>query len=278
MSASVDSSGADTPSRSHSHVRVAPLERMFPSSARVTPAGPSQAIVRQSPSTLVASEIAMIDEPVPYDAFTDPGRHPALANNAACESPRTPATGVPIAAGPSATVVGTRGIDETTSGRHSTGTSNPSHSSGSQATVAMSSSDVRLALPASVRWRPVRRHSSHESIVPTLTRPVRARLRSGSYASSSQEILAAENMGSSSRPVRVSTTSARCARRSQIATARWSCQDNAGPSGLPVTASQATTVSRCVEREMPSTCPVVACVAATTELQIASASCSTQPG
>jgi hypothetical protein len=96
----------------------------------------------------------MIEEPVPYDALTDPGLHPALANSAACESPRTPATGVPISAGPSAIVVGTIGIDETTSGRHSNGTPNPSHSSGSQATVAMSSSDVRLALPASVRCVP----------------------------------------------------------------------------------------------------------------------------
>jgi hypothetical protein len=68
----------------------------------------------------------------------------------------------------------------------------PSSSTSSQSSVSRFISIVRLALVTSVMWRPVRFHSSHESIVPNSTSPASARASSPSTWSSSQRIFGPE--------------------------------------------------------------------------------------
>ena len=227
----------------------------------------------------------MIDDPVPYVAFTWPGRQPACANRAACESPITASTGIPSRRGGSPRIAGNGPADETTVGSTLSGTPKSSSSSGCHPQVLMSSSCVREALPTSITWSPPRRLSSHESTVPRQSSPRRLRERSGSWASSSQVAFGAENIGSTGRPLSARTRSpAPSARsRAQWGVVRWSCQLSSGPTGSPLARSQSTSDSRCVLRPTAATaepsCPSRhRATAARTLSQISVADCSTQPG
>ena len=122
-------------------------------------------------------------------------------------------------------------------------------------------------------------------MVPMQTSPAFARARPCGKLSKSQHAFAAENMGSSGKPLLRRTGARKPFLRSeaQIGCVRWSCQDNTGVSASPLRRSQTTQDSRCVLRPIDTT-RLALCVSSTsltarlTLPQISSASCSTQPG
>lgn len=236
---------------------------------------------------------AITEEPVPKVAFTTPGRQPAWANRAACESARTARTGTPSSTGWRLRTAGNGPVEATTVGKQAAGTWKISSRSSDQAPVARSRSWVREALPISVTAPSAvplsgvvsNRDSSHASIVPTHHSPADVRARDGSYSSRSHPILSAENIGSRGSPVVAKTRSAWPARSSAAAVSavRWSCQLRTGPMTVPLRRSQRTTVSRWTLRATPATWPTArssrqARAACCTLRQMSSASCSVQPG
>jgi hypothetical protein len=113
--------------------------------------------------------------PVPYVHFASPVARQAWANNAACWSTASPATG--SGRSPNAVVSPTGPAQGTISGRAAGSTPNSAQARSDHATRSRSSSSVREAVAASVTARPVMRCSSHASVVVT-TPPSTPRSRS----------------------------------------------------------------------------------------------------
>ena len=120
-------------------------------------------------------------------------------------------------------------------------------------------------------------------MVPKASSPRAARSRAPGIVSSSHFTLVPEKYGSSSSPVFAVTLASwpadfSCA---QISAVRRSCQTSALWIGTPVARSQITVVSRWLVRPSAATGPACAKASRTVEstvAQIASGSCSTQPG
>ena len=131
---------------------------------------------------------------------------------------------------------------------------------------------------------PPKRDNRNASIVPIQTSPAFARAWPCGNLSKSHRAFAAENIGSSGRPLmrRMCGPQPRLRSEAQIDSVRWSCQDNTGVRASPLPRSQTTQDSRCVLRPTDTTRFAVAASSASltarrTLPQISSASCSTQP-
>ena len=170
-------------------------------------------------------------------------------------------------------------------GRTDSGTEKMLRSSSLHAPVSRSRSDVRDALPASMRCSPLRCHSSQESMVPRHSSPARLRAREGSTSSSSHAAFAAENIGSRCSPLILRTAGPWPAsqRRAQVSVVRRSCQLSTGDSGVPVASSQTTSDSRWLlipiaTISAESTWARTSSTARAQDSMTAMASCCTQPG
>ncbi|MEZ5768038.1 MAG: hypothetical protein R3D80_10475 [Paracoccaceae bacterium] len=151
----------------------------------------------------------------------------------------------------------------------------------------MSNNCVREALEWSVaKAAPaVRFHRSQASTVPIRNRPVWCRARASGRFSTIQASFGAGNIGLMARPVAAVTAGPWPAATSaaQISAVRVHCHRIAGPTGSPVSASQATMVSRWFEIASASMLsgPTSAATVSITErvaVQIPAADCSAQPG
>ena len=129
----------------------------------------------------------------------------------------------------------------------------------STACAWMSYSSVRDAFVASVACTrpPVSFQSSQESTVPASSSPRSAAARAPSTLSRIHASLVAEKYGSSSSPVRRTSSTALGSRSSsrQRSAVRRSCQTMARCTGRPVARSHTTTVSRCTAMPMPAMSP-----------------------
>jgi hypothetical protein len=179
----------------------------------------------------------------------------------------------PPADPPRSPVVGTM------AGSASIGTPKSAQSSASQAQVPSAMSEVREAVVGSVSHRPVRRWRKKASVVPSLSRPLRASAAASGTLAMIQPSFEAEKYGSSGSPARVSVSaSAPSARRRSVTSAvRSSCQTMTGDTGSPVSASQARQLSPWLSRPTASA-PAPAARQASTFARSSAGSCSTQPG
>ena len=140
-------------------------------------------------------------------------------------------------------------------GKAARGTSKIARSSSSHVARTTSKSCVREALPASTTASPPKRDSRNASMVPMQTSPALARAWPCGKLSKSQRAFAAENMGSSGKPLlrRMGSPQPLLRSEAQIGSVRWSCQDNTGVSASPLRRSQTTQDSRCVLRPTDTT-------------------------
>ena len=245
------------------------------------------------PDALVRSSgpvCIMTDEPVPYVAFTSPGRVQSCAASAACESPSTPQTGTGSAKSPPIVVWPKTESEGSTSASAERGTPKVSQSSSLHRPLAISRSCVRQALDGSVAnacsW--VSLKTSHESMVPSARVPRSAASPTAGTFLMSQASFAAEKYGESGMPERARTRSASSGRSveslSQRSLARPHCHTIALASGSRVSRSQARQVSRWLEMPTARTSPAVTPAplhtsreTARTLVMISSGSCSTHP-
>ena len=230
-----------------------------------------------------------MNDPVPKVHLASPSPKQAWPNSAACWSPATPATGMPSGRPGTPRVYPSTPLEGIICGRISRGTSNRSSRPASHCRLFRFISEVREALDTSVTCAspPVRRQIRKLSTVPAATRPLRSARPRPDVFFNSQRYLLAEKYGSSTRPdLRCTAFSCPAARRlSQNSVVRRHCQTMALLSASPLWRSQSIAVSRWLVMPIAtisdgrhSFLRNTARRLFSTDSQISSGRCSTQPG